>query len=318
MRKKRTPLLFFSSAAKACRNAARGALFRRAHTCSALGHGALAVVLAALSPLAGAHPLFPVAAVLQQRMAAAPAYVAGAAWLADYRQDMRAARAGSGYALAQPLANLKARLDAMAPVASALPGRGRWIAAREEDEVVGLAAPSLELRQDISRGHIDPRPIEPLLVAGAVRVTWLPRTALRRTLDRAAAAIAEHAPGDRVWHILQGGLRQARKTSYLRDGRLLRAYGFLEAAQAEAPLDDRAAGALLLRASATLGTASGRLAVRLRDMARRHPQAYAIGALALHLKDDIAQRTRFWFAHAHPPADYLSSLPLKGISPSAS
>lgn len=276
-------------------------------------------MLEALPALAGAHPLFPVAAVLHGRLAAAPGYVAGAAWLADYRQDMRAARAGCGYALAQPLANLKTRLDAMAPVASALPGRGEWIAARREDEVVGLAAPNLELRQDVLRGHINPRPVEPLLVAGAVRVTWLPRAALRRALNRAEAAIAEHAPGDRVWHILQSGLRQIRESSYLRDGQLLRAYGFLEAAQAVAPLDDRAASALLLRASDTFGAAaSGALADRLRELAQGHPQAYAIGALALQLKDTIAQRARFWFARAHPPGGYLSSLSLKGISPSAS
>ncbi len=252
-------------------------------------------------------------------MAATPANVAGAAWLADYRQDMRDARAGYGYALAQPLANLKARLDAMAPAASALPGQGTWVAARREDELVGLATPNLELRQDILRGHINPRPVEPLLVAGAVRITWLPRTALRQTLDRAAAAIAEHARGGEVWHILQGGLRQVRKASYLQDGRLLRAYGFLEAAQAVVPLNDRAAKVLLLRAAGTLGSVGpAPVADRLRDMAHGHPQAYAIGALALQLKDRIAQRALFWFAHARAPVRYLSSLSSKGISASSS
>ncbi len=286
---------------------------------SALGLAALTAALAVWPPLAGAHALYPVAAVLHQRLAAAPAGVVGAAWLADYRQDMRAARAGNGYVLAQPLANLKARLDAMMPVASALPGRGAWIAARQEDEVVGLATPSLELRQDILRGHINPRPVAPLLVAGALRVTWLPRAALRHTLDRAETAVAEHASGSRVWRILQGGLRDVRVASYLRDERMLRAYGFLEAAQAAAPLDGRAAGALLRHASAVLGdSAPGGLAVRLRDAAQGRPQAYAIGALALHLKEDIAQRARLWYARAHPSAGYLSSLSLKGISPSAS
>lgn len=285
----------------------------------ALARGILAAALLVVPPLAVAGPVFPVAAVLHERMAATPTNVAGAAWLADYRQDMRDARAGYGYALAQPLANLEARLDAMAPAASALPGQGDWVAARQEDELVGLAAPNLDLRQDVLRGHINPRPVEPLLIAGAVRITWLPRTALRQTLDRAEAAIAEHAGGDEVWHILQGGFSQVRKVSYLQDGRLLHAYGFLEAAQAVVPLNGNAAKVLLRRAAGSLGRAGpAPVAYRLRDMTQGQPQAYAIGALALQLKERIAQRALFWFAHARAPVRHLSSLSAKGISASSS
>lgn len=280
---------------------------------------ALLCVLMLAMPLAWASAPFPVAQVLARSGAPpAPAAVVGRAWLNDYRAAMNDARSGFAYALVQPLANLKVRLDGMAGGA---PGGAKWIAVNWEDELVGLLAPTQNLRQDILRGHINPQPVQPLLVAGAVQVTWLPRAALKQALNQAEDAIAAHASGIRVWQLLRAGLTQVRKEFYLQDADLLRAYGFLEAAEAKAPLNYGAASPLLLRASAALrGDASSTaLASSLHRLATQgNPRAYAIGAVALRLKNQITRRAFLWFVRPRMHPGYSLSLSLKGISASSS
>lgn len=279
----------------------------------------LLALLAFLHGHAQGAPVFPVAAVLQERLEASPANVAGVAWLDDYRQAMNDAQAGYAYALRQQLVNLQARLAGLARGAPVGRGTGDWIAAEREDELVALAAPDLNLREDIRRGHINPQPRRPALVAGAIAVTWLPRQALERALRKAEAAVAEHAPGATVSQDLRGGLAQVRQKSYLQDASLLRAYGLLEAAQATSALGNGVASALLLRGAEELrGDASPPgVAVSLRRLAGQgQPASYAIGVLAERLKSQIAERARRWFARSLPRTRY--SLSLKGISASSS
>ncbi len=140
-----------------------------------MGNQFARVILLALLAFLHGHalgaPVFPVAAVLQERLEASPANVAGVAWLDDYRQAMNDAQAGYAYALRQQLVNLQARLAGLASGAPVGHGDGDWIAAEREDELVALEAPDLNLREDIRRGHINPQPRRPVLVAGAIAVT---------------------------------------------------------------------------------------------------------------------------------------------------
>ena len=264
-------------------------------------------------------PLFPVAAVLQERLEATPANVSGVAWLDDYQQAMNDARAGYAYALRRQLVNLQTRLAGLASGAPGGNGRGGWIAAECADELVALEAPDLNLREDIRRGHINPQPRRPTLVAGAIAVTWLPRQTLEHALRKAESAVAEHAPGASVSQDLRDGLAQVRQESYLRDTGLLRAYGLLEAAQATSALGNGVSSTLLLQGADELkrDASPPGVAVSLRRLAGQgQPAGYAIGALADRLKSQIAERARRWFARSLPRTRY--SLSLKGISASSS
>ena len=283
---------------------------------------ARAILFASLAFLHGGAmgaPVFPVAAVLQERLEATPENVVAVAWLDDYRQAMNDARAGYAYAMHRQLVNLQTRLAGLASGVPGENGHDGWIAAECADELVALEAPDLNLREDIRRGHINPQPRRPALVAGAIAVTWLPRQALERALQKAETAVAEHAPGASVSRDLRDGLAQVRQESYLRDAGLLRAYGLLEAAEATSALGNGVADTLLLQGADELkGDASPPgVAVSLRRLAGQgQPAGYAIGALAQRLKSQIAERARRWFARSLPRTRY--SLSLKGISASSS
>ncbi len=246
--------------------------------------------------------------MLQQRAGnATPGDIADAAWLKDYRQAMGNLHSGYAYAMRQPLADLRARLEGLArrPLPPQTP-TAAWISAARETQLVRLDAPDLNLRPDVRRGHINPRPAPIPVVAGAVRVTWLPTEALRQALRKAGEAIAGGSHGARAWQAMEAGLAQVKVETYLHDASLLRAYGLLQAAAATAPLDNGVTNVLLRRAAAFLqgDAALLKLSAALRGMAAQgHPQAYPIGAQADHLRELIAERARLWFAHARAPVE---------------